>query len=78
MSTVASYILAAVNTLRFQYKRHTTLLILKKLLNSIDDEDLKEFDLWIDNSKRIDVVAIDKNAISLITDEAILKINDRE
>ena len=54
------------------------LLILKKLLNSIDDEDLKEFDLWIDNSKRIDVVAIDKNAISLITDEAILKINGRE
>lgn len=39
-----------------------SLLILKKLLNSID----------------IDVVAIDKNAISLITDEAILKINDRE
>ena len=55
-----------------------SLLILKKLLNSIDDEDLKKFDLWIDNSKRIDVVAIDKNAISLITDEAILKINDRE
>lgn len=55
-----------------------SLLILKKLLNSIDDEDLKEFDLWIDNSKRIDVVAIDKSAISLITDEAILKINDRE
>lgn len=25
-----------------------SLLILKKLLNSIDDEDLKEFDLWID------------------------------
>lgn len=55
-----------------------SLLILKKLLNSIDDEDLKEFDLWIDNSKTIDIVAIDKNAISLITDEAILKINGRE
>lgn len=55
-----------------------SLLILKKLLNSIDDEVLKEFDLWIDNSKTIDVVAIDKNAISLITDEAILKINGRE
>lgn len=55
-----------------------SLLILKKLLNSIDDEDLKEFNLWINNSKTIDVIAIDKNAISLITDEAILKINDRE
>lgn len=55
-----------------------SLLILKKLLNSIDDEDLKEFDLWIDNSKTMDAVAINKNAISLITDEAILKINGRE
>ena len=55
-----------------------SLLILKKLLNSIDDEDLKEFDLWIDNSKTIDAVSINKNAISLITDEAILKINGRE
>ena len=48
------------------------------MLKIIDDVDLKELDLWIDNSKRIDVVAIDKNAISLITDEAILKINGRE
>ena len=48
------------------------------MLKIRDDLDLKELDLWIDNSKTIDVIAIDKNAISLITDEAILKINDRE
>ena len=55
-----------------------SLLILKKLLNSIEDEDLKEFDLWIDNDKTIDVIAIDTNAISLITDKTILKINGGE
>ena len=55
-----------------------SLLILKKLLNSIEDEDLKEFDLWIDNNKTIDVIAIDTNAISLITDKPILKINGGE
>ncbi len=55
-----------------------SLLILKKLLNSIEDEDLKEFDLWIDNNKTIDVIAIDTNAISLITDKTILKINGGE
>lgn len=54
------------------------LLILKKLLNSIDDECLERLDLWIDNSRTISVVAMDRNAISLITDEAILKVDGRD
>lgn len=55
-----------------------SLLILKKLLNSIDDEELKELDLWVDNSKQIKMVGLDDNAISIITDEVDLKVNGRE
>ena len=55
-----------------------TLLKLKRLLNSIDDEELKDIDLWVDNSKSIDVIALDENAITLITDDNLLKIDERD
>ena len=54
------------------------LLILKKLLNSIDDEELKEFDLWINNSEQIKFFVVEDKDITLITYDANLKINDRD
>lgn len=54
-----------------------TLLKLKKLLNGIDDEELKEMDLWINNEENIELIALDNNSISLITDISLLKINDK-
>lgn len=54
-----------------------TLLTLKKLLNGIDDEELKEMDLWINNEENVELIALDNNSISLITDISLLKINDK-
>lgn len=54
-----------------------TLLKLKKILNGIDDEELKEMDLWINNEDNVELIALDNNSISLITDISLLKINDK-
>lgn len=54
------------------------LVKLKKLLNSIDDFELTDMDLWIDNSEQVDIIALDDDAIVLITDKRKLKIDDKE
>lgn len=54
-----------------------TLLKLKRLLNGIDDEEIKEMDLWINNEENVELIALDNNSISLITDISLLKINDK-
>lgn len=51
---------------------------LKYILNSYTDEELKDMDLWIDNSKNIEVIAVDDNSISLITDTNLLKFDNKE
>lgn len=54
------------------------LIRLKKVLDGIDDEDLKEMDLYIDCDSGVQMVAIEENAITLVTDTHKLKINDKE
>ena len=54
------------------------LIRLKKVLNSIDDEDLKEMDLYIDCDSGVQMIAIEENAITLVTDTHKLKIDDKE
>lgn len=54
------------------------LLKLKRLLNSIDDKELKELELWIDCEDTIDVIALDTNSITLVTDDKKLKINNKD
>lgn len=54
------------------------LIKLKAILNTYKDKELKEIELWIDNSKSIEVIAIDENAISLITDSKLLKIDEKD
>lgn len=51
---------------------------LKSILNGLNNEELEEFDLWVDNEQVISVIAIDRNAISLITDSSKLKIDDKK
>lgn len=48
---------------------------LKKILNTFTDKELEEIDLWIDNDAGIEIIAINANSISLITDSSKLKIN---
>ena len=40
---------------------------LKFVLEGLSDEELDNFGLWIDNEDEIQMIAIDENAISLIT-----------
>ena len=54
------------------------LIRLKKVLNGIDDEDLKEMDLYIDCDSGVQMIAIEENAITLVTDTHKLKIDDKE
>ena len=51
---------------------------LKSILNGLNDEELEEFDLWVDNEHVISVIAVDTNAISLITDSSKIKIDGKE
>lgn len=54
------------------------LVKLKAILNGLSDEELKKYDLWIDNDKGVEVIAVDDNSIVLVTDKEKLKINNRE
>ena len=51
---------------------------LKPILNGLTEEELQNYELWINNEEGVSVIAIDENAISLITDSSKLKIDDRE
>lgn len=52
-----------------------TLIRLKKILNTFTDKELEEFELWIDNDRGVELIAIDDSDICLITDKKQLKIN---
>ena len=54
------------------------LIKLKAILNSLSDEELKEYDLWIDSDTGVELIAVDDNSIVLVTDKEKLKINNRE
>lgn len=52
-----------------------TLIRLKKILNTFTDKELEEYELWINNDTGVELIAIDDDAICLITDKEQLKIN---
>lgn len=54
------------------------LITLKRLLNSIDDKELKGMELWIDAADTISAIVLDKNSVSLITNTDKLKINGKD
>ena len=49
---------------------------LKDILNTYTDEELKELDLWIDSSYKIEQIIVDDYNIDLITNNAEVKVND--
>lgn len=51
---------------------------LKSVLEGLSDEELDNFRLWVDNENTIDIIAIDENAISLITDVNKLTIDGKD
>nr|DAN67812.1 MAG TPA: hypothetical protein [Caudoviricetes sp.] len=52
------------------------LLKLKRILNAIPDEELKDMELWINAEVEIKVIVVEENAISLITEGKDLRINN--
>lgn len=54
------------------------LIRLKRVLNSIDDDELRDMDLYIDCESGVQMVAVEENAITLVTDTHKLKIDDKE
>ena len=51
---------------------------LKAILNGLTEEELQNYDLWINNGEGVSVIVAEENSISLITDSKELKIDDRE
>ena len=49
------------------------LIKLKRLLNSIDDGELKDMNLWINCEVQPQLIALDSNSIVLITDKTKLE-----
>lgn len=50
---------------------------LKAILNGLSDEELKEYELWINDDTGVELIAVDENSIVLITDKEKLKIDNR-
>ena len=53
------------------------LVKLKAILNSLSDEELKKYDLWIDNDTGVEVIAVYNNSITLVTNSDMLQIDER-
>ena len=49
---------------------------LRDILNTYTDEELKELDLWVDSSYKIEQMIVDEFGINLITNNAEVKVND--
>ena len=54
------------------------LIKLKRILNSIPNEELEKYDLTIDCSEEIKMIAIEDEAIVFVTDTSKLKIDGLE
>lgn len=50
---------------------------LKDILNTYNDDELEELDIWIDSRTKVDSIWIEEYNINLITDEAEVEINNR-
>lgn len=50
---------------------------LKDILNTYNDDELEDLDIWIDSKTKVDGIWIEEYNINLITDEAKVEINNR-
>lgn len=53
------------------------LLKLKHILNGLTDQELRDYDLWIDTENKIDAIVIDGASIVLLTDIENLKYKEK-
>lgn len=53
------------------------LLKLKHILNGLTDQELKDYDLWIDTENKIDAIVVDGAGIVLLTDIENLKYKEK-
>ena len=53
------------------------LLKLKHILNGLTDQELKDYDLWIDTENKIDAIVVDGISINLLTDIEKLKYKEK-
>mgnify|MGYP004463380857 CR=1 FL=1 len=51
---------------------------LKAILNGFTEEELQKYRLWINNGATVNVIVVEENSISLITDSKELKIENFE
>lgn len=55
---------------------NSILVKLKGILNGLSDEELKNYDIWINAYKTVEMIVLDDNAITLVTDSDLLKIDE--
>lgn len=53
------------------------LLKLKHILNGLTEQELKDYDLWIDTENKIDAIVVDGTSITLLTDIENLKYKEK-
>lgn len=53
------------------------LLKLKHILNGLTEQELKDYDLWIDTENKIDAIVVDETSITLLTDIENLKYKEK-
>ena len=53
------------------------LLKLKHILNGLTEQELKDYDLWIDTENKIDAIVVDGTSITLLTDIENIKNKEK-
>lgn len=53
------------------------LVKLKGILNGLSYEELRNYDIWINAYKTVEMIVLDDNSITLVTDSDLLKIDER-
>lgn len=53
------------------------LVKLKGILNGLSDEELRNYDIWINAYKTVEMIVLDDDSITLVTDRDMLQIDER-
>ena len=53
------------------------LVKLKSILNGLSNEELKKYDIWINTYETVEMIVVDNNSITLVTDSDMLQIDER-
>lgn len=53
------------------------LVKLKGILNGLSNEELKKYDIWINTYETVEMIVLDDDSITLVTDSDMLQIDER-